>query len=331
MFTNVKNIAVINLGYIGDVAISSCVTLALKNKFPNSKITYITVPRSKNIAPQVAGVDDVVIFDKDNEQKGLNIIKWVADYRAKNKTDMAILLNETFRSGILANMIGAKYRLGHASEGRGFLLTHTVEWLQEERDLQLNISKIYMRNLEPLNITFDEFDMGLTYAEDDKKAVMSKVYQLGGKDKILVGFCPCAGFDCKDWNLEQSKEFIDFVNKNYSNRKIVILGTEMATKFAEGLRHIGCTNFIDMTCNTTIPELIALTSNCEMFVSVDSSPMHISIAQKIPTIGIFRQNNIKKWWPDFYQRGIGILNTETSPTSQQVCEAYAKLYKQIYG
>ncbi|MDD3151251.1 MAG: glycosyltransferase family 9 protein, partial [Candidatus Gastranaerophilales bacterium] len=238
MLKNIKNIAVINLGYIGDVVISSCVTNELRNNFPEAKITYITIPRSKGIAPYIGGIDEVVIFDKDNEQKGLKMLPWVFNFRKNHTIDLVILLNETFRSGMLGFLTGARYRVGHDSEGRGWMLTHSVPWLNEEKNFKIHISKIYMKNLEAIKIKPEKFDFKLNIFRADEDSMFKKLTHEGYNNEILIGLCPCAGFKCKDWQVDEAKKFIDYIN-TLPDHKVVIVGVKEAQEFAEKIRALG--------------------------------------------------------------------------------------------
>ncbi|HSA06572.1 MAG TPA: glycosyltransferase family 9 protein [Candidatus Gastranaerophilales bacterium] len=295
MKKKIKTIAVINLGYVGDVINASCITIELKKAYPDSKLVFITVPKSREVAKYLPGVDEVEIFDKDIEHKGVKIIKWSLNLRRKYNFDMATLLNETFRSGILAFLIGAKKRVGHDSEGRGFLLTHKVPWLQEEKDFKVHISEIYMRNLKAINLYNPDYSFGLNFNQQHIDYINELLKANNVADKELIGLCPCARLTCKDWKIQEAKEFIDFVNQN-TGKKVVIIGQESGKQFVENLKKAGCSDFVDLTCQTSMPQLAALVKKFNIFVSVDTAPMHLGIALNVPTIGLFVQPNFGKWW-----------------------------------
>jgi heptosyltransferase-2 len=44
---------------------------------------------------------------------------------------------------------------------------------------------------------------------------------------------------------------------------------------------------VDLCGRTTVRELCACVNRCDLFVSNDTGPMHISVAQGIPTVGLF--------------------------------------------
>lgn len=138
-------IAIINLGYIGDVINSSPVCIELKKNYPSAKLIYITIPASFETAKCIPGIDEVFAYDKKNKDKGLTgLIKKALLIRQNQKIDTAIILNESLRTAFFAYLLGAKKRVGRNSDFRGFLLTHTLPHLEEEIKMQIHISEHYM-------------------------------------------------------------------------------------------------------------------------------------------------------------------------------------------
>jgi len=293
---NIKTIAVINLGFVGDVVNASCITIELKKAYPDAKLVFITVPKSKELAKYLPGVDAVEVFDKDIEHKGLKMLPLILKLRFKYKLDMAVLLNETFRSGLFAFLTGAKYRVGHDSEGRGIFLTHTVPWPEEEKEFKIHIAEIYMRNLKAIDLYNPDYKFGLSYLQSDSDYIDGLLTGSGYSGQELIGLCPCARYSCKDWIPEEGAKFINYINQN-SNQKVVIIGQDSGRDFANKLREYGVTDFIDLTHKTTVPQLAALIKKFKVFVSVDTAPMHMGIALEVPTLGLFIQSNHGKWWP----------------------------------
>lgn len=293
---NIKTIAVINLGFVGDVVNASCITIELKKAYPDAKLVFITVPKSKEIAKYLPGVDAVEIFDKDIEHKGMKMLPLILKLKLKHNFDMSILLNETFRSGLFAFLLGARYRVGHDSEGRGMFLTHTVPWPDEEKDFKVHIAEIYMRNLKAIDLYNSDYKFGLNYSQSDADYINDLLIQSGLENNEIIGLCPCARYGCKDWIPEEGAEFINYVNKN-TPYKVVIIGQDSGKDFADNIRKLGVNDFIDFSNKTNVPQLSALIKRFKVFVSVDTAPMHMGIALEVPTIGMFVQSNYGKWWP----------------------------------
>jgi len=315
---NIKTIAVINLGFVGDVVNASCVTIELRKAYPDAKIIFITVPKSEEIAKYLPAVDEVVVFDKDIKHKGIKMLPLALKLRLMYRFNMVILLNETFRSGLFGFLTGAKYRIGHDSEGRGIFLTHTVDWPEEEKDFKVHIAEIYMRNLKAIGLYNSDYKFGLNYSQADDDYINGLLAGSGiSYGQELIGLCPCARYGCKDWIPEEGTKFINYINQN-PNQKVIIIGQDSGRDFADKLRELGVSDFIDLTNKTTVPQLTALIKKFKVFISVDTAPMHMGIALEVPTIGLFVQDNYGKWWPGDNNRRKIIRGTPASWTKNLI-------------
>jgi len=291
-----KNIAVINLGYIGDVVNASSVCVALKRAYPDSNLIFVTVPTSVETAKCLPGVDDVIAFDRYNGHKGLKMFNLAFKIRQKYKLDAAFLLTDNFRCALFSFLIGAKRRIGRSNEGRDFLLTHKIPFLPEEKSENVHISDFYLRVLKPILKTVPDTPSEFIFSEEDKQYAVNLLAKNGYSGEDLIGLCPCSAREFKDWGFDEAAKFVKYVIQN-TDKKVVIVGTKKGQLFSKKLSDQGTTEFIDLTCQTSLSQLAALVSMFKAFVSVDSAPMHIGIAVKTPTVALFFQNNYKKWGP----------------------------------
>ncbi|HSA06042.1 MAG TPA: glycosyltransferase family 9 protein [Candidatus Gastranaerophilales bacterium] len=295
------NIVLINLGYIGDVINISPVATALKKAYPESKIIVITSPVSVNIAKCIPGVNDAVGFSRYKEHKGIKIFKFAFDFRKKYKPEMAIVLTENFRAAFLGFLTGANKRLGRNSEGRGWLLTHRIPYTEEEKNLQIPVTDYYLKVLTPLKIDCSDKNLVVNIPEKDKQKMETVLQAQNKENHKLIGLCPATGTDglvtaIKCWSTEEAASFIRYINQK-GDSKVVIVGQDACSDFADKLRKNGEDNFIDLTNKTTVSELAATLKLFDKFISVDSAPMHLAVAVKTPTVCLFFQNNHKKWAP----------------------------------
>ncbi|MFA6988622.1 MAG: glycosyltransferase family 9 protein [Candidatus Gastranaerophilaceae bacterium] len=291
-----KTILVINMGYIGDVINASPVCYELKKNYPNSQLVFITDPSSVVTAQHLSGVDHAIGFDRYNKHKGWKIFEFAFNLRKKYKFDLAILLTENFRAAILAFLLGAKVRIGRSNEGRDILLTHKIPFSDEERELKVHVIEHYMRVLAPLGLYNSDYCLNFNYSQSDADYIESLLSDNDAKNHNLIGLCPATGMSIKNWNVNEASMFIQHINK-LNNYKVVLIGTKDCREFSEKLKEMGTTDFIDLSCKTTIPQLAALISKFKKFVSIDTGPMHLAFALKISTVCLFFQDNYKKWGP----------------------------------
>lgn len=293
---NIKHIAVINLGYIGDIINTSPVCAQIKKNYPNAKLTFITIKPSLETAKNIPGIDNVLLYDRRGIHKGfLKLVKLAASYRSE-KFDLVIILDNNLRSAFFAYLLGAKYRAGRTGECRSFFLTHKIPHLKEEKEMKIHVSEHYMRILKPLKIYTSSYDLSFNYSKEDEAYMNSVLTELNPDNKKIIGICTCTRNLDKNWNPEQAAEFIELVNKN-TDYTVVFVGDESATNFTEKIKSFGITEFIDLTGKTSITQLGALIARFEKFISVDTGSMHLAFALKVPTICLFFFDIYNKWGP----------------------------------
>ncbi len=117
-------------------------------------------------------------------------------------------------------------------------------------------------------------------AEEEKRAARKK---WGVDDKMLaVAVCPESQWFSRRWEREKWIELVDYF-LNHSAR-VFVLGKE-GESLPRG---------IDLVGKTSLREAAALLSQCRLFVSSDSGPLHLALAVGTPSVGLFGPLN-----PDF--------------------------------
>jgi len=307
---DIKTIALINLGYVGDVINASPLCIELKKAYPYSKLIFITMKPAQETAKCLPGVDEVLVYDRRGEHKGFKkLVKLGLSIKKNHKIDLAVILTDSLRSAFFTFIIGAKRRIGRACQGRSFLLTNTIPFTKEEKDMKIHVSEHYMRLLKPLNLYKPDYEFGFNYSESDKLYIEDALKNQGWTNQKLIGLCPCARLEGKNWWPEDTAEFINLVSKN-TDYKVVLVGDNSAKPFVEQIKNLECANFYDMSGKTNIHQLAALIACCEKFVSVDTGSMHLAFALNIPTVALFYYDCITKWGPKNFNINKIILNPD---------------------
>jgi len=316
-----KTIAVINLGPIGDVINASPVCIEIKKNYPDSRLIFVAAPISEAAAKCLPGVDKVVTFDRYYKDKGIKVLKSALPLIFTERIDVAFLLTDNLRSALFAFFAGARKIVGRNCDGRGIFLTHKMPFLDDEKNMEIHVSEQYMRVLKPLNLYNPDYIFGFDYSRDDELYIKNLIADTNYANTELIGFCPCSSREFKDWKPEEGAKFINFVNQN-THYKIVIVGQENASDYAQKLKALGVDDFLDLSCKTTIPQLAALIDIFKKFVSVDSAPMHIAFSLEIPTLALFFQPNYKKWGPYDLQKHKLMFDWSNIP-AERVCDEFA--------
>jgi ADP-heptose:LPS heptosyltransferase len=141
------------------------------------------------------------------------------------------------------------------------------------------------------------------------------------------GFLVCmhvwGSWESKRWNLEKFAAVADKLIRERGARIIIVWGPgekEHAVKTANM-----CKGKVFLAPATSLKELGALISLCDMMIANDSGPMHIGAAVGTPTVGIFGPTSWKLQGPygekhaSAYHSGLSCLGCNRLKCSSMEC------------
>ena len=274
-----KKILVIKLGALGDVVRTLAIMPALKKQFPNSHITWITKKEAKNI------LEDNIYIDK------------VKDASEKIKEKFNILYNFDVEPEAtkLAEEIQADKKYGfYSQEGFPSAFNIMAEYYLNtlfDDNLKKSNRKTYQEMMfDVAELKWEKQHCPIFLNDLDKKYAENFIKKNSLENKKLVGIHMGASsrWPSKVWHKEELKKFIvSLVKEGY---KIILFGGSNEIKNHEKLvseiRSMGI-NICQNNPKNTIKEFASLVDICDIIVCADSLALHVSLALKKPTIGLF--------------------------------------------
>ena len=272
-------VAIIKLGALGDVVRTLPIAEAIKKKYPNTEITWITKENA------------LELFEGNN-----NIDKSFAiPYKASEVFDILYNFDIEKEAGSLALQIGANKKYGFYSDGdypAAFNLgaEYYINTLFDD-ELKKNNRKTYQQMMFdaaelPYNKEMPKIHLtnkDIEYAENFLKENKIKKEKLIG---IHIGSSP--RWPSKAWSNEKIKEFVIKVNqKGY--QLLLLAGPDDIEKQKTIFQDLKKQNIlvIGNDPNNSIKEFSSLVNLCEKIICSDSLSLHISLALKKTTIGLF--------------------------------------------
>ena len=304
--TGVRRVLVVIFKNIGDVVLSSPVFSVLKKELPNVTIDAAVNSGTESVLMGNPDINRIHILDRD-ALKGnplhrlVREVGFIRAIRSMNY-DLTIVLSTGGRGRKLGLFSGAKIRVG-VSFGKSPallgkpLLTIPVRQAPAhrhyvERDLDC---------LRKIGI-FPEKEMRATrFFEGEKaKAKAGKLLADNGISKggqyILLH--PTSRWMFKCWPYEKTAELIDRLNKELNARVVLTSGPDhMELSYMRYVLDSINSKVIDLSGKLSLRELGALIRNAEMFVGVDSAPMHIAAAVGTSAVALFGPSSEMDWGP----------------------------------
>lgn len=319
-----KKIAVMILGPLGDVINTSGVFRQLKKSYPESEISIITTSIGAIASKGIFEISNVYLYEKTKGSQGISTMLNFGKVM-QNKFDLLVILDNSFRSALLGYLTGTPKRVGRRGEGRLLLLTDSIPYKKEEKNLEVHITEHYARCLKPLGIYEENITTHYEYTKEDENIVNKLLEENNLKGKKLLGYCPICHNLEKSMSVEDSIETLKLI-KAYSDYEVIILGGADVSRHIKELKEECGDMFFDFTGKTTFPQSACLVDKCSKFISVDTSLMHLALALNVPTVSVFFTNIFKKWGPKDLETNRLILNLESKKISP---DSIFEKFKQI--
>lgn len=293
-----KKIIIARLDRIGDVVLSTPVIKALRDAYPDSHIAMMVRPYAREIVEGNPYLNEVIIYDKDRDHKGIaGNYKFIQELREK-KFDIAIILHPTNRTHLILKLAGIPERIGYDKKA-GFLLTkripHTKQFgMKHEIDYTLGILRyigiepssrsLYM----PINALCERKIEGI-FKENRVK-----------DSEIIIAISPGASCASKCWGVEKFADVANGLVERYGAR-IIIMAGNVDKHFGDRLASLITAGCINLSGKTGIGDIASLLRRARLFISNDSGPVHIGCAVGTPVIAIFGRSDRglspERWGP----------------------------------
>jgi ADP-heptose:LPS heptosyltransferase len=273
---NPQNILVVNFGQLGDVVLSLPALRAVRERFPDAKITALVGKASAEIIEITDFVDEKIAVDRVKLRDSAKIwsikeiLKLIKEIRLK-KFDFIIDLHSLYETNLLGFVSGAKHRLYINRENRSLDFLANFQPRPPLEDKKLHLTDHYLNFLKPLGVENRQRFVQIQPSESDIETV-EKILQTAGS-KQLVGMFPGAGHPSRRWSLDKFADLAGKFSTDKSLRTIVFLGPEETDLRREVEEKFPVeTLIID---KLTLPQFAAALSRLRVLISNDTGAMHL--------------------------------------------------------
>lgn len=298
-----KRFLVINTSYFGDVLLTGALCQNIKKEYPDSQVIFMVNKPFYEAAKYLAGVDEVLSYDKAGKHKGISgIWKFLKEYgnSYKNKIDVALIMYGNERGIFISKALRAKTII---STNRG--LFHYL--FSTQLPTEVGSGSVQQENASLLKnvIKKDVIELPIRYsppveAVDYIQNLLSQS-NITSQDE-LIGLCVTSKKLEKDMPVSTALEVIQALSKK--GKKVIFLGAgNRSAEYVQDLHRQGCHSFFDFTNKTSIAQLAAIIQKCAAVISVDTGTLHLTCALGVPLVALFyisERHHLKKWAPAKY-------------------------------
>jgi heptosyltransferase-2 len=280
-------ILIIKLGAMGDVLRTTPLLPALKNRYRESYVTWITDSVSLELLQLNPYIDRLLTFSYES------ILRLEGE-----KFDLMICLDKEPRASALAMKMQAdnKQGFGLSKYGNVFSLNKESDYafmlgIDDNKKFKENKKSYQEIIFEIAGLKYHNEEYVLNTSHSSREYAKSLFDKIGIKESDrVIGVSPGAGsvFANKAWTIEGYIDLIDKINNHGDgNIKIVLLGGRAEIKINKIINENVKGHVFDSGCENSLSQYIAIVDRCHVIVSGDTLAMHLGIGFKKQVLAIF--------------------------------------------
>ena len=285
--SEIRRILIRATNWVGDAVMSMPAFEALRENFPESHIAVLARPWVAPLYESHPAADEVISYSRgQGYRKDFAEFLRVIRISRSRHFDMAVLFQNAFEAALIARLAGIKVRVGYNTDGRGFLLSHSV--VRGTEVLKKHQVEYYLTFLRALGWEARTRDPLLRAGPESVNRARALLSSRGiGDEDWLVGVSPGAAYGpAKRWPVERFAAVADRAIKEWG-AKVAVIGTEKEKELGETLLSAASPGVVNLCGLTGLGDALALIQRCGLFVSNDSGLMHVAAALNVPTVAIF--------------------------------------------
>ncbi len=326
--TGVDRILIRGTNWIGDAVMTFPALAAIRKTYPRARISLLAKPWVADLYRLSRDIDEVILFKSPGIHDDAAGKFRLASELKQRGFPMAILLQNAIEAAIIAWLARIPVRAGYNSDGRGFLLTHSVQRTDAIRKVhQVNY---YLDMVKSLGCFDADRDVRLRLGDDERALADDMLASYGIADiHPLIGIAPGATYGpAKKWFPERFAAVADRLIDDLVGT-VLLFGSAADQDCTGAVKRHAMHNLINLAGKTALKEAIALISRCDLFISNDSGLMHVAAALGTPTVAIFGSTNIVTTSPVGEKISVIRKDIECSPCLQESCPSDFKCMDMI--
>ena len=267
------NILVIKISSLGDLILAIPSLGALRENFPQAKISLLTLKKYYSLVGDCPYTDEVICLDQ-KYKKFKNILRAAKNLRRKS-FDYILDLQNNRVSHLLSFLAFGRYSFGYSLRW-GFLLSKKLKYRPDLSPLesQEEILKCLGLKLKQKKLVF--------WPKSGRSTV-----SLPDGELIGINIAASARWQSKNWPQKNIIKLAELINKNLPAYKVVLFGDSDAKLEAQKIEKLLPGRPINLTAKIGLADLPHALSRLKVFITPDTATMHLACAVGVPTIALF--------------------------------------------
>ncbi len=286
---------------LGDLLAGVSIFRAIKETYPGSHLTLIVSTFNYPGLIKNKYIDRLFIFDKKKIYNPFYFKKFIKILREPyDVVIVPVVVSISFTSNLIARIsnskirIGPKYLDGKKNESEFFFDRRVIlDWRMHPDS---HVSERSLDIVRPFGINTTNYRSEITFDVEDLKQADDFISSFKDRgDEYIIGLHVGAAKIPNRWSAIKYSVIISKLNDNYP-AKFYLTGSS-ADKEVIGFIKRAVPFPIYSFINKKIPEVAALISQSDLFISNDTGIMHVAGTTGTPQISVFGPTNPFNWAP----------------------------------
>lgn len=269
-------VLVVRFSALGDVVLTLPVLRALRERFPQARIHFLTKRRYAELFSHEPDVSRLITWE---EGWGLQALLRLGLSLRRFRYEILVDLQSSPRSRILSLLIGARQtvRFRKPVLARSLLVEWGILWLSKT----LSVMERYLECLRPLGVSPPKAGTSLAISPQAREKARTLLGLRG-----WFGMAPGAGVSTKRWMPSGFSGAAKRIHQNTSWDPVFLGGMDEAS-LAEEIRLTVSPSALNLCGKLSLMETAAVLENLHLFVTNDTGLMHLACAVGVPVVALF--------------------------------------------
>ncbi len=323
----ISRILLIRPDHIGDLLFTTPALRLLRTQSPQAHITSLVGPWGSELMEKNANVDQVLVcpfpgFTRQPKPSFLQpyaLLGRHARLLQEQGYDLALVLRfDHWWGALLAYWAGIPQRIGYALPELRPFLTRPIPYTPGRHEVEQNLTLIRAA-CQPKEPSIEEAGaLEFNPSADDNRFATRYLAERGIEPEApLIVIHPGAGAPVKLWRAEGFAQVGDSLAERYKAR-LLITGSSQEEGLAREIASHMRSEPLIAAGQTTLGEMAALMAHADLVIGVDSGPMHLAVAQRVPTIHLYGPVDHRAFgpWGDLRRHRVVISDLDCIPCNR---------------
>lgn len=273
-----EKLLVIQTAFIGDAVLSLPMIEILSKQYPDSVIDVVAILGTKEIFLNSPFVNEVMVFEKRGKHKSVTgIFSFAGEINRKGYAKI-FSPHRSFRTSLLVSLSGVKETYGFDTASLNCVYRNKIKYRKEYHEVRRDLDIIKYKS-DDENWKIIPQIKGNNDAEEKAASLLKEIQ---GK---IVAVAPGSVWETKKYPSESYIELIRLLVSSGYN--VVLIGGKEDESLCQSIKDAAKGGVESFAGRLTLTESVFLLKKCNLLISNDSAPTHLSLMASIPVITIY--------------------------------------------